>query len=185
MENQTVPSTVRRAASSAFVVSLLLAFPSLRAVAESRGLTISRVAVDPSNSNTVYAASNQGLFKSLDAGQSWVEINDGLPPHPSIDELDPSFSTTLDVRGFALDPNNPQVLYAGLLRAYMRLLDGEFIWVEGGAFTSIDGGEHWALFGKQGGRFSPFDLVVDPADSETVFGAGGAFIKTTTGGADW
>jgi photosystem II stability/assembly factor-like uncharacterized protein len=180
-----MPSGVRRAAPSTLIFSLLLVFPSLDVVAESRGLTISRVALDPSDTNTVYAASNQGLFKSLDAGQSWSEINNGLPPHPSIDELDLSFSTTLDVRGFALDPNNPQVLYAGLIPAYMRLLDGEFIWVEGGTFKSTDGGEQWALFGKQGGRLFPLDLAVDPTDSETIYGAGGVFMKTTNGGADW
>src|SRR5215831_20146593 len=71
------------------------------------GASISRVAVDPSDSDVVYASSNRGIFKSTDAGESWFEINDGLPPHPDPSEVDPSFSTTLDVRAFAVAPSGP------------------------------------------------------------------------------
>jgi hypothetical protein len=132
---------------------------------------VTRVAVDPSDSNTLYAASNQGIFKSLDAGQSWFEINAGLPPHPSVDELDPSFITTLDVRALTLDPNDPQTLYTGIVPTYARLLDGRFIQVGGGFFKSTDGGARWSLFGKQGDQFYPLEIAVDPADPNTVYGA--------------
>src|SRR5262249_37692715 len=156
------------AACSVLFSSLVLLCPT-NALAAFRIVT--RVAVDPSDSNDVYAASNQGIFKSLDAGQSWLEINAGLPPHPSVDELDPSFVTTLDVRALTLDPNDPQTLYTGILPVYVRLLDGRFIWVGGGIFKSTDGGEQWSLFGKQGEQFYPLEITVDPADPNTVYGA--------------
>jgi len=111
-----------RALSPAFVPTLLLAFTSVDAAAGSRrGLNGHQIAVDPANSSAVYAASNQGIFKSVDGGQSWFEINTGLPAHPSISELDTSFSTTLDVKALAFDPIDSQIVYTRII--YSLALD--------------------------------------------------------------
>jgi hypothetical protein len=182
MEKRTLRAGISRAICIVFIASLVLLFPA-NALAAFRDVV--RVAVDPTDSNTVYAASNQGIFKSLDAAQSWFEINAGLPPHPPVEELDPSFTATLDVRALALDPNVPQTLYAGIVPAYIRLVDGRFIEVPGGIFKSIDGGEKWSLFGEQGDQFAPLEIAVDPVDPNTIDAAAGFFIKTTTGGSDW
>jgi len=146
------------------------------------GASISRVAIDPSDSDVVYAASNRGIFKSVDAGESWFEINDGLPPHPDPSELDPSFSNTLDVRGFAIAPSSPQIIYAGILPTLVRLRDGRFIQVEGGFFTSIDGGNQWFA---PGDYFWAYALAVNPGDPDMIYAAAGLFYKTIDGGANW
>jgi len=175
-------SKMRRAVSIVFA-ALLLAFPTL-GTASNR--TVIRVAVDPSDSSIVYAASNQGIFKSINAGESWTEISDGLPPHPSISEVYPGWEITLDVRALAVDPTNPQIVYAGIVPVRVTLRDGGTIVVGGGTFKSTDGGERWTTASE---KLSSWDLVVDPTDPETVYGvvrfATGFFIKTTTGGEYW
>src|SRR5262249_50053255 len=146
------------------------------------GARISRVAIDPSDSNVVYAASNRGIFKSIDGGESWFEINDGLPPHPDPSELDPSFSNTLDIRAFVIDPSHPQVIYAGILPALVHLRDGRFIEVPGGFFQSVDGGGQWFA---PGDSFTAYAIAVDPGDPDAISAAAGFFYKTTDGGANW
>jgi len=65
---------------------------------------INRIAVDPRNPTTLYAASSsrdriprRGVLRSIDGGASWIEMNDGLPG--------------LDVASITLDPSGT-LLYA-------------------------------------------------------------------------
>src|SRR5215467_6325318 len=183
MRSMTILSRVACRIFILFVSILLICVPGEALGGQGiSGASISRVAVDPSDSDVVYAASNRGIFKSTDAGESWFEIIDGLPPHPDPSELDPSFSTTLDVRAFAIAPSNPQIIYTGISPTFVLLRDGRFILVEGGFFASVDGGNQW---------FAPGDylpasaLAVDPGDPDTIYAAGGYFYKTTDGGANW
>lgn len=75
----------------------------------SRGLTVTgewpasidSIVIRPDQPNIMYAASSgDGVFRSLDGGQNWQQINSGLP--------------TLNVRRLAIDPSDPERLYAGL-----------------------------------------------------------------------
>ncbi len=89
--------------------------------------------IDPSNPNRLYAAVNsaysfpstgaRGLFKSTDSGATWLPINSGL--NGPID-------TYSSVTALAIDPANPDVLYAATA--------GE------GVFKSSDGGANWVKF---------------------------------------
>ena len=84
---------------------------------EKTGKNINAIAVCPANPNTAYAATwGDGIFKTIDGGQTWVAVNDGL------------FS--LDVRSLALDPSNPEVVYAGLAEGV-------------GIFRTTNGGRLW------------------------------------------
>lgn len=68
------------------------------------------VALDPTNPSHVYAGTyEQGVFQSLNGGQSWVVMNQGL--------------TGQNVVFLAFDSNPPQTVYAGTL-------DGTFAWSE-------------------------------------------------------
>jgi photosystem II stability/assembly factor-like uncharacterized protein len=45
-----------------------------------RGTTVSRFATHPDEPGVVYAANNRGLYRSLDAGRSWKELEISWPP---------------------------------------------------------------------------------------------------------
>ena len=80
---------------------------------------VNDIAMDPSDSNTLYAAawerqrrhwndprpepgfSEGGVFKTTDAGKSWTRLTNGLPP-----------SATLGRIGVAIAASNPKVVYA-------------------------------------------------------------------------
>ncbi len=122
------------------------------------GGTISSLAVDPSNSDIVYAATiGGGVFKSTDGSVNWTAANAGV--------------TNLDVRSLALAPAHPEIIYASTGR---------------GAFKSTDGGSQWSplMTGLTGPILS---LAIDPIDEETIY-AGSldrGMAKSTDGGANW
>jgi hypothetical protein len=61
------------------------------------GLQVTSVAFDPSNSANVWAASNQGLVHSTDAGENWVFFGDA----------------GIALYAIVIDPTNPSIMYAG------------------------------------------------------------------------
>ncbi len=81
------------------------------------------IAVDPSDSNVVYAAGRDpggeygGVFKSSDGGHTWKVMATGLTSPASY--------------ALAINPRNPKELYVG---------------TESGTFKTTDGGEHWTEF---------------------------------------
>jgi hypothetical protein len=62
-------------------------------------LPVFALALDPRNSNRVWAASAGAVFLSEDGGAIWVSFSEGLP--------------AIDVRDLRLDPFDPDTLYAG------------------------------------------------------------------------
>jgi photosystem II stability/assembly factor-like uncharacterized protein len=75
----------------------------------------SRMAIDPRDANRlILATRGDGIKTSQDGCNSWQPSNIGLG--------------SLFVSTIAIDPNNPDTLYAG---------------TDGGAYISFDGGETW------------------------------------------
>jgi len=64
-----------------------------------KGGTVQALAVDPSNSETIYAGTWDGVFKSTDAGETWDDMNAGL--------------TSQLVNTLAIDSGNSGIIYAG------------------------------------------------------------------------
>lgn len=129
------------------------------------GLTdqsISSIAVNPGNPNILYVGTHTGVYKSIDGGDTWNAINNGLP------------STTYFT--IVINPQNTDVLYTGG-------------WGNG-IFKSIDGGSHWTDISNGTTAFSAnyLDLAIDSNNPDTVYVGlyqGGGVWKTTNGGASW
>jgi photosystem II stability/assembly factor-like uncharacterized protein len=127
----------------------------------SKGLTIQVVgmAIDPTDSNTVYAATGSGAFKTTNGGASWSAINEGL--------------TSRNVQRLAVDSNDARTIYAGTLG--------------GGVFKSTDGGANWSQVIKGLTNLDVRAVVIDPNDSNTIYvggiGGGGVFKSVDRAGS--
>jgi photosystem II stability/assembly factor-like uncharacterized protein len=78
------------------------------------------IILDSSNTKTIYAGTDSGIFKSLDGGLNWLPVNNGLSDHR--------------VRSMTIDPKQPQTLYAGTGDETRP----------GSVFKSENGGESWS-----------------------------------------
>ncbi|HVR98936.1 MAG TPA: hypothetical protein VMW27_20115 [Thermoanaerobaculia bacterium] len=89
----------------------------------SRGLrgVMRDLEVDPASPRTVYAATFEGLFRSDDAGGTWVSLTAALLPQPQ---------ERVAVRTVAVDPSAPGTVYASLdsLRLVVRSTDRGASW---------------------------------------------------------
>ncbi|PHN01673.1 glycosyl hydrolase [Flavilitoribacter nigricans DSM 23189 = NBRC 102662] len=149
---------------------------------------ISRILVDPRNSDVVFVAAegplwasggDRGLYKTEDGGKTWQQVL----------EIDPDTGVT-DVE---FDPSNPDVLYAA---AYQRrrhtwsLLAGG---PQSGIYKSTDNGATWRRIstGLPGGDMGKIGLAVTPADPQLVYatieanGAERGFYRSADKGESW
>lgn len=122
---------------------------------------IRMVRIDPVDAGIVLAATDSMLFRSLDKGQEWSGIMNGLPAGISIYTVE-------------FDGANTKTIWAGTSQ---------------GIYKSVDGGDNWQAAGTlpswSGQEFSK--IAVDPGNSATVYAAtlGRYIYKTTDAGATW
>lgn len=153
--------------------------------------TIGDLAIAPSDPSIIYAgmgeANNRqssswgnGVYKSMDAGRTWVHL--GL-------------ADTHHIGRIVVHPSNPDIVYAAA---------GGHLWgpnKERGVFKSIDGGKTWTnvLFLNEDTGAS--DIAMDPQSPNTLFvamyqrrrtpwgfnggGPHSGLYKTIDGGANW
>lgn len=123
---------------------------------------IKAIAVNPRNSNVLYAAGMFGFLKSTDRGNTWSKRNTGL--------------TMKLVYSLAIDQLAPDTIYAGTFQ---------------GVFKSIDGGETWieattGIFIAGTGTRAPHSVngfAIHPTDSQTIYAVTPfGLYKTTRGG---
>ena len=77
---------------------------------------VNAIAVDPQNTNVVYAAlAGQGIYHSADGGQSWSLNNSGLFDNDVID--------------LQVDPANGAVLFASTTSGIFQSVDGGQVWI--------------------------------------------------------
>ncbi len=149
---------------------------------------ISKILVDPRDSDTVFVASQgplwssggeRGLFKTTDAGETWTPV------------LEKGEWT--GVTDVVMDPTDPDVLYAATHqrhRTVWGLINGG---PESGIFKSTDGGETWKELktGLPGGDKGKMSLGVSHQDSNVVYatielaGRTGGIWRSENGGASW
>ncbi len=138
------------------------------------------VHLDPHNPDVVYASLHQryrnvaalvnggpdsGIFKSVDGGRSWRELENGLPKED------------MGKIGLAISPVDPDVVYATIELAQRK----------GGFWRSTDGGETWEkrsdyLYGGTGPHYYQ-EIFASPHDVDTVYQVAPQLHRTTDGGA--
>ena len=131
------------------------------------GGEMTSIAMDPSNSQTVYVGTRgAGVFKTSNSGQSWQPARNDLTFYP--------------IRSLRVNPQDPKTLYAGT--------DFDGIW------KSIDGGSNWfkSSTGLDDGLIV-FQIVINPLNPNTIYAglAGGVGLvigdiyESKDGGTSW
>lgn len=125
---------------------------------------VNEVWMDPRDPDTLYAASYQRrrrvwtlinggpestIYKSTDAGATWVKIDKGLPEEDK------------GKIGLAISPVDPDVLYAIV----------ESIDDKGGFFRSVDGGSNWEKRSDYVSGSPQYynEIIPDPVDVDRVY----------------
>jgi len=124
-------------------------------------LGFASIAVHPTDTETVYAGTHGGqIFKTTDGGRSWEERSSGLPTEYNI------------VRALAIDPGQPETVFAGTSM---------------GMFRSLDGGASWE---QEAAGLVPeetiTDIVLDPAHPDVLYvgtARGGVLYSADGGGS--
>ncbi|MBI4905769.1 MAG: hypothetical protein HY820_19200 [Acidobacteria bacterium] len=126
---------------------------------------VTGIAVHPADSNTVYIGLDfGGVWKTTDGGQSWTSLTDSQP-------------SSL-IRGLALAPSRPEILYAGTRYPH-----------EVGLLKTTDAGSSWtrSVMGQSGSYIpSAYSIAVHPTDPNIILA--GMYVgvwRTTDGGANW
>ncbi|HEY0395629.1 MAG TPA: hypothetical protein VGD01_14115 [Candidatus Elarobacter sp.] len=152
-----------------------------------RTAQIARVLLDPRDPKRVLVAAlgdpfgdnpERGVFRSTDGGQTWTKT---LYVGPSAGASD-----------LAMDPKNPDVLYAGMWRfrrSSWRLTSGGD---DDGIYKSTDGGATWKRLtgnGLPAGMTGRIALAIAPSDARRIYALieskDGLLWRSDDGGATW
>jgi photosystem II stability/assembly factor-like uncharacterized protein len=167
--------------------------------------SIDTLAIDPVNSNTIYAGGSVYpfgiVFKSTDNGATWSPSFTGLTILGSVTQL-------------AIDPTNPNIVYAGSPSGVFKSTSGAQSWnafndgltdlninaltIDPGNASIIYAGTSGGVFkGSNGGSWTAANsgltnqyvrvLVIDPVNTAIIYAGtiGGGIFKSTSGGASW
>ena len=169
------------------------------------GREATAIAVDLALADTLYAGTDEGVFKSVDAGASWTPTNLN-EPFLTIDALvaagpptvlfaagsfgvqrsedggekwvvaNHGFGSTY-VQALVVDPGDGRILYAGTYRPSGTLPSG--------VFKTVDGGMKWNTTGLSNSH-EVSAIVVDPRDTDVVYAVDRQMlVRSANGGATW
>ncbi|MEP6922312.1 MAG: glycosyl hydrolase, partial [bacterium] len=138
---------------------------------------ISRIRVNPRNSDIVYVAAQghifgpneqRGIFRSKDGGKNWERVF--------------YRSNKAGASDLILDPTNPNILYAAFWEVSRKPWNLESGGPGGGIFKSTDGGDTWTEItrnpGLPKGLVGNIGITVSPANPERVW----AIVEAEDGG---
>lgn len=149
---------------------------------------ISKIIVDPRNSNVVYVAAygplwsaggDRGVYKTTDGGETWEQIH--------------FVSENSGTADLVMDPSNPDVLYEAVHQRRRHV----FTYIGGGeesaVFKTTDAGKTWVELksGLPVGKMGRVGLAISPADPNYVYaiveaeGDKDGLYRSTNKGASW
>jgi photosystem II stability/assembly factor-like uncharacterized protein len=119
-----------------------------------RDVDVNVLALDPRNSNTLYAGTSMGLIKTTDGGATWSAINSALAG---------VVPTSAGITALVIDPKF-SILYMGTSGA--------------GVLRSIDGGKRWTAINDGLPNLNVRALAVSSDGSGTIYAATSAGVFT-------
>ncbi|MBN1657504.1 MAG: IPT/TIG domain-containing protein [Anaerolineae bacterium] len=139
------------------------------------------VAAHPYTPTVAYLGARRAVFKTADGGLTWTRHE--LPGLPDDNEM--------RVHAIAIDPNDPQVIYAG--PGTWDFAGGP---EQGWLYRSLDAGETWSPLSTTFPISPVTDIEIDPTDSQTIYVStgrrfldstdrGSGILKTEDGGVSW
>jgi Tol biopolymer transport system component len=158
---------------------------------------VSALAVDRNASNTIYAATGGGVYKSLDGGLNWSNTGAVYPNGLALAMADSStiylgtdggVNKTTNagtswtesyvgnaIRALAINPTNSATVYAGGVDGLLK---------------STNSGGTWTVMNTGMDRFPVRSIVIDPTNTSVVYLAAGnnansRVFKSTNAGASW
>ena len=130
--------------------------------------SVYEVRISPSNSNIIYMQMSDGLYKTTDKGASWVKTS-----FPVVGETSGDYR--MDGQKMAVDPNNPNIVFAGTQKA--------------GLWVTRDGGTTWNKIDAvpQGTRTTDAGMTGIVVQGSDVFvgTAGSGVYHSKDGGKTW
>ncbi|HVO23694.1 MAG TPA: hypothetical protein VMW56_08705 [Candidatus Margulisiibacteriota bacterium] len=131
--------------------------------------TPAALVMHPTDSNTLYAAlyntlfpdnsTDDGVYKTTDAGDTWVPVRSGLP-------------SGVNLNSIRIDPTAANTLYTSAS--------------PGGVFKTTNAGASWQATNAGLVSATAFGLVIDPTNSSILYVAtAGGVYKSTNGASSW
>ena len=162
------------------------------------GGRVKDIAFHPTDADTYYVSTFKGgLFKTTDAGTTWVPLTDHLPEEVFISKVKPSNPNTIFIgtdSGVKVSNDggvvwNSTTGMSGDTDALLLKPDNEDVIVAGnisGIYRSIDGGTTFSLV-QSASKVE--ELRVHPTNPEIMYagtdGSTSQFFRSTDGGATW
>ncbi|HUV64475.1 MAG TPA: hypothetical protein VMW24_11300 [Sedimentisphaerales bacterium] len=154
--------------------------------------------IDPHNHDIIWIGTQnvRGIFKSTDAGQTWVEKDNGVVEREGI-----------TFRGITVDPRSSDIVYAAAELASFawsaqEQQGREFDKTKGVVYKTVDGGENWTAVWR-GNNLARY-VWIDPDNPDVLYISTGIFdreaansddttnkpggegvVKSTDGGQNW
>ncbi|NKE70098.1 WD40/YVTN/BNR-like repeat-containing protein [Candidatus Manganitrophus noduliformans] len=118
------------------------------------------IAISPALPSILYVGTfSDGVYRSTDAGRSWLLINAGMRDYVSV------------VNAVVIDQKNPHILYAGTTM---------------GSYKSVDNGVMWERISTGLNSVFVVCMAVDPQNPSLVYaGTSGGVYKSSNGGQRW
>ncbi|MDB3905551.1 T9SS type A sorting domain-containing protein [Crocinitomicaceae bacterium] len=118
-----------------------------------------------------YGGETSGIYRSIDGGNTWGELTDGLP----------SLGSQKGRISIAIAKTNPEVLYtryadaSGNIQGVFKTTNGGDTWIEINSVQLTNIGFHWWFKG----------VYVDPSDENVIYNLDFVVQKSIDGGNSW